>query len=180
MACQFQSRGLSPHRLIIGDTYCKRGPHYSPLSWKASAFLFPFVVHPKRIGSLIKNRYKTKKNALRATQKVNEQHAKLVDAHHNALAHYIPGHYDGDITVVRGTELNRKTLRLDAYFPKRDFGWSKLTAGVVTVETLVGGHHELFYNANAKNFAQILERSVATARTIWNQRASYGHIKDDL
>lgn len=164
MARQLADLGLAPSYLMIGDTYTKTGPQFKKLGWKAARGYYPFVSPVKTLQLL--GRKLTRRRVGRSSRApVNEQHERLLEAHHKALADYIPGQYAGPITLVRGTSTSRKILRLDAYFRDRSLGWSTLTRNETRVEFLPGGHHDIFYNAGARAFAETLDRTIMRAQT---------------
>jgi thioesterase domain-containing protein len=79
-----------------------------------------------------------------------------VDARRVAIDRYRPGAFDGDVTVVRGTESIAGRSR------GADLGWSSLVRGDLRVEWAPGSHESILTGEGARAVASLIERIIPT------------------
>ena len=81
-------------------------------------------------------------------------------AHRKAISEHEPRLYDGQITLLRATEVTRAHLREEALLGSAAMGWDRLTSGGVTLIRLRGRHNDMFYGDGAEHFARELLASM--------------------
>jgi thioesterase domain-containing protein len=79
-----------------------------------------------------------------------------VDARRAAIDRYRPAAFDGDVTVVRGTESIAGRSR------GADLGWSALVRGDLRVEWAPGSHDSILTGEGARAVASLIERIIPT------------------